>query len=126
MLRATLVTTTLALAASLNAAENEWWSFAPLQKPVIPQPKDPGRWVRTPIDAFLTTKLAEQQLTFSPDADPRVLVRRLYFDLTGLPPAPEEVAQFAKQPSEDAYRALVDRLLDDMEGKAEAGQEQAA
>jgi len=64
-----------------------------------------------PIDRFLLTKLAERKLTFSPEADPRTLIRRLYFDLVGLPPTPEEVQAFVSDASPHAYEQLVDKLL---------------
>ena len=64
-----------------------------------------------PIDRFLLAKLAEKKLTFSPEADPRTLIRRLYFDLIGLPPTPEEVRAFVADKSTGAYEHLVDKLL---------------
>jgi len=64
-----------------------------------------------PIDRFLLAKLAERKLTFSPEADPRTLIRRLYFDLVGLPPTPEEVQAFVRDASPRAYEQLVDKLL---------------
>lgn len=66
---------------------------------------------RSPIDAFLIDRLAERGLTPSPDADRRVLLRRLTFDLLGLPPTPEELDDYLADPSPDAYERLVDRLL---------------
>src|SRR6185369_14783830 len=64
-----------------------------------------------PIDHFIRAKLSDNGLSPAPPADPRTLVRRLYFDLTGLPPSPEEIDAFAKDPSDDAYEKLVDKLL---------------
>ena len=89
----------------------DWWALQPLSGP---QPPDvqPGDRQRNAIDAFVLAKLQDAGLNFAADADPRILVRRLFFDLTGLPAAPEDVEQFAAQPTEEAYRALVDRLLD--------------
>ena len=68
-------------------------------------------WARNPIDGFILTKLQEQKLHPSAEADRITLVRRLYFDLIGLPPTPEEVAEFANDNSPEAYEKLVDRLL---------------
>ncbi|MFO0846822.1 MAG: DUF1549 domain-containing protein, partial [Gemmataceae bacterium] len=61
------------------------------------------------MDAFLLAKLHAKGLTFSPEADRRTLVRRLTFDLTGLPPSPDEVEAFVHDPQPDAYERLVDR-----------------
>jgi hypothetical protein len=88
----------------------EHWAFRPLTKPAIPVTKDTG-WVRNPIDAFVLNKLESKGMNFSPEADRRTLIRRVYFDLTGLPPTPDEVRAFAEDASPDAYEKLVDRLL---------------
>ncbi len=66
---------------------------------------------RHPIDQFIHAKLAEKKLTPGPEADKRTLARRLYFDLTGLPPTPEEFAEFLRDSRRDAYERLVDKLL---------------
>ena len=66
---------------------------------------------RHPIDQFIHAKLAEKKLTPAPEADRRTLARRLYFDLTGLPPTPEEVGEFLRDSRRDAYERLVDKLL---------------
>jgi mono/diheme cytochrome c family protein len=87
----------------------QWWSLGPLRVPHVPA--GDSAWGRTPVDAFILAKLGEQKLSPSPEADPRTLVRRLSYDLTGLPPAPEEVDALVDDPSEQAYEALVDRLL---------------
>ena len=89
----------------------DWWSLQPIKRVDVPAVKTNGR-VRNAIDAFVLAKLEEQGLTLSSDADPRVLIRRLYFDLTGLPPSPEEAQRFVRRPTEKAYRELADRLLD--------------
>jgi hypothetical protein len=70
----------------------------------------PG-WVRNPLDAFVLAKLEERGLKPSPEADRRTLLRRLSFDLLGLPPTPDEVEEFVKDDRPDAYERLVDRLL---------------
>src|SRR6202008_4025063 len=67
--------------------------------------------VRNPIDAFILAKLEAQGLTLSPEADRLTLIRRISFDLTGLPPTIEEVDAFLADKSRDAYEKLVDRLL---------------
>ncbi|MCO6455257.1 MAG: DUF1553 domain-containing protein [Pirellulaceae bacterium] len=92
-------------------AGRDWWSLQPLAQVAVPEVRHADR-VRNPIDAFLLQALEAQGLEFSPDAEPRVLVRRLSFDLLGLPPDPEEVERFRRQPTEEAYSQLVDRLLD--------------
>jgi hypothetical protein len=68
-------------------------------------------WVRSPIDAFVLSRLEQEGLAPSPEAAPETLVRRLSLDLVGLPPAPEDVDAFVRDPSPRAYAALVDRLL---------------
>ncbi len=68
-------------------------------------------WARTPIDVFILTKLAEQGLEPAAEADRRTLIRRLSFDLLGLPPTPEQLAEFVSDASPGAYERLVDRLL---------------
>jgi hypothetical protein len=87
-----------------------WWSLKPLVRPEIPRVVDTG-WIRTPIDAFLLEALEARGLTPGPEADRRTLIRRLTFDLHGLPPTPEEIAAFLGDTAPDAYERLVDRLL---------------
>ncbi len=82
------------------------WAFRSLARPEVPPAAGRG-----PIDAFLAEKLAAQGLGFSPEADRRTLVRRLHFDLIGLPPTPAEVEAFVADPASDAYERLVERLL---------------
>ena len=79
-------------------------------RPEVPTAKN-GAWGRNAIDAFVLKQLQAKQLTPSPEADRRTLIRRVSFDLTGLPPTPEEVKAFVEDPSPDAYEKLVDRLL---------------
>ncbi|MDY3555391.1 DUF1553 domain-containing protein [Gemmata sp. JC717] len=92
--------------AATGTAEQHW-AFVPVKRPT-PDPKHPGR---NPIDAFVTAKLSGNGLSLSPEADRRTLLRRLKFDLLGLPPTPEEVEAFAADKSPDAYEKLVDRYL---------------
>jgi mono/diheme cytochrome c family protein len=86
------------------------WSFQPLKRPLIPVVKN-AAWVSNPIDAFILAKLEAKGLSPNPPAEKRELVRRLYYDLTGLPPTPAEVEAFVADKSPRAYEALVDRLL---------------
>jgi hypothetical protein len=87
----------------------KWWSLQPLQPVTVPHSE--SKWIRTPIDAFVLAKLSEKNLTPSPEADRRTLIRRLMFDLHGLPPTWEESQAFVHDNSPDAYEKLVDRLL---------------
>ncbi len=101
-----------AMAASRAEPEPPHWSFRPVVKPAVPKvaPGADGR-AATAIDAFILEKLSAQGLTLSAPADPASLVRRVYFDLVGLPPAPGEVQAFVRDPSPEAFARLVDRLL---------------
>jgi hypothetical protein len=87
-----------------------WWAFLPLTRPPVPAVRSAG-WVRTPIDAFILSRLEAEGLHPSPEADRRTLIRRLTFDLHGLPPSPEEIDQFLHDDDATAYEKLVDRLL---------------
>ena len=85
------------------------WS---LVKPVRPEvPKSDKPWSDSPIDAFVLARLQKEGLAPEAEADPRTLIRRVTFDLTGLPPKPEEVEAFAKDPSKSHYEKIVDDLL---------------
>ena len=101
---------TLAAGFQVTAQEQAFWSFQPIRWPELPRVKN-AKLVRTPIDAFLLRKLEEKGLSFSSEADYRTLVRRLYFDLTGLPPTPKDLDDYLTDSSSDAYERLVDRLL---------------
>src|SRR6266705_1740215 len=91
--------------------KSDWWSFKPAKRPPLPEVKN-KKWARNPIDLFILAKLEQEKLSPSPEADRRTLIRRLSFDLTGLPPSPEEVAKFIADRSPRAYEQLVERLLD--------------
>ncbi len=119
MRRAKLAVLVLALAAAVGgatdkdeavvAAGRKYWVF---QKPVRPEvPQIENSWIRTPIDAFLLEALRDQKLSPSPPLDRERLLRRLYLDLTGLPPEPGEIDLFLRDRSPDAYEKVVDRLL---------------
>ncbi len=90
-------------------AGGKWWSTEPLVRPTVPE-ADPT-WVRTPIDAFIWAKQRELGLHPAAEADRRTLMRRLSYDLLGLPPTPEEIDAFVNDAAPDAYERLVDRLL---------------
>jgi hypothetical protein len=88
----------------------DWWALQPITRPKMPAIND-AKWSRNPIDAFILHRLEEKSLKPSPEADRRTLIRRLSFDLLGLPPDPGEVDAFVKDESPDAYAKLVDRFL---------------
>ena len=92
--------------ASPNAPH---WAFQPLQRPAVPAIQDP--WISAPVDAFILQRLAAAQLTPNAAADRRTLLRRVTFDLIGLPPTTEEVTAFLADRSPDAFARVVDRLL---------------
>lgn len=89
----------------------KYWAFQPIRSPDVPQVSD-QQWPRTRTDHFVLAKLEANGLSPSNRAAPEALIRRVYFDLTGLPPSPSAVDAFVRDPSQSAYRALVDRLLD--------------
>jgi len=91
----------------------DWWSFQPVADQLPPAFSDAAAksWIRTPVDAFVLKALRDRKLHPSPEADRRTLIRRVTFDLIGLPPSPEDVQDFIEDDSPDAYEKLVDRLL---------------
>jgi hypothetical protein len=89
--------------------ERAFWSFQPIRRPPVPAVDDPR--ARTAIDRFLLAAMAPKKLSFSRDADRLTLLRRATFDLTGLPPTPDETAAFLADDAPDAYDRLIDRLL---------------
>ncbi len=86
------------------------WAFVAPEMPKIPE-VDNSKFVRNPIDNFILSKLKEKKLTPSPEADKELLLRRVTFDLTGLPPTVDEIEHFLKDKKPDAYERVVDRLL---------------
>ncbi len=84
---------------------DDHWAFKPVNRPESP------RGAAHPVDAFVLAKLSDKGLSLAPEADRRSLFRRLHLDLTGLPPAPNEIAAFLKDTSANAYEKLVDKLL---------------
>lgn len=91
-------------------AGRDWWSLRPIRRPPLPAVSRP-EWMRTPIDAFILAELDRHGLAPAPETDRRSYIRRVTFDLTGLPPAPEEMDAFVRDASVNAYEKLVDRLL---------------
>ena len=96
---------------TIFASRKKWWSFQPIQPVEPPLVKDP-RWSEHPVDRFVMTRLQERGLTPAARANPRVLLRRVTFALTGLPPTPQEVSTFLADTSPNAFEKVVDRLLD--------------
>src|SRR5258705_10098675 len=94
---------------SLPCAET-WWSLKPLARPTVPAVRHQD-WPRNAVDAFVLAKLEAKGLSPSPEGDRLTLLRRVTFDLTGLPPTPEEVTAFLGDSRPDAYERVVDRLL---------------
>ncbi len=97
------------IAAPPKDAPRDWWSLVPISEREAPPAS--SAWARTPVDAFVFKKLEANGLNPAPEADRRTLIRRLTFDLHGLPPTPEEVDAFSGDSSARAYENLVDRLL---------------
>jgi len=89
----------------------DWWSLQPVIRPEIPALRS-GSAGPNPIDAFIRARLGEQGLSPAPEADRRTLIRRVYFDLVGLPPSAAQTEAFVRDDSPQAYEQLVDRLLD--------------
>ncbi len=104
----------LAVRAVLTAGEDfrpgSHWAFVPPQMPAVPAGLD-SAWVRNEIDSFILARLQREGLTPAPEADRATLIRRLSFDLLGLPPTPQEVRDFLADRSAGAYESLVERML---------------
>jgi hypothetical protein len=94
-------------------AEHRHWSFQKRAHPDVPQFSDPSdkAWAKTPIDAFILSRLKKESLRPAPKASKSTLIRRAYFDLTGLPPTPQEIDAFVRDKSPDGWAKLVDKLL---------------
>ena len=91
-----------------HTAKN-WWSLAPLERPTVPAAA--SAWPRNDVDRYILAELEARQLSPAPEADRRTLIRRLTYDLHGLPPTPENIEAFLNDAAPDAYERLVDRLL---------------
>jgi mono/diheme cytochrome c family protein len=90
--------------------DRDFWAFRPPRPVSVPTVRHTAQ-VRNPIDAFVLQKLEEKDLSLAPEADKVTLMRRAYFDLTGLPPEPVDVQAFVADTASDAYEKLIDRLL---------------
>jgi Protein of unknown function (DUF1553)/Protein of unknown function (DUF1549)/Planctomycete cytochrome C len=106
---------TLRRPGPITEEDRAWWAFQPVQRPALPDVKS-AEWNDNPIDRFIKARLDKEQLQPAPMAGPRELIRRVYFDLIGLPPTPAEVDEFvaACKPTEGlpwAFERVVDRLL---------------
>jgi hypothetical protein len=101
--------TKLAAPTVAEAAKNHW-AYQPVRQPVLPKVAQ-AAWSRSPIDRFIITKLTNAGLTPNAEADRRTLLRRLKFDLLGLPPTIQETEQFIADKGPDAYTQLVDKYL---------------
>src|SRR5262249_36245923 len=84
-----------------------YWAFQMVSRPLVPQISDP--WIRTPVDAFILSGLRSKNLRPSAALDRARLIRRVSFDLIGLPPTPAEIDAFVRDPSPNAYEKVVDR-----------------
>jgi hypothetical protein len=95
---------------TVEEARKSLWSVQPVGNPPIPIVKD-NAWVHGPIDSFVLAKLEEKGFKPAPEAGKVALLRRATYDLTGLPPTPDEVKAFVEDSSVDAYEKVIDRLL---------------
>ena len=99
--------------ASEKRSGRDWWSLQPIRRPGLPQPRD-ADWRANPIDAFIKARLEENKLEPNPEAERRTFIRRVTFDLTGLPPTPAEIEEFLRDSAVNPRTAdekLADRLL---------------
>ncbi|HEV3438578.1 MAG TPA: PSD1 and planctomycete cytochrome C domain-containing protein [Gemmata sp.] len=92
-------------------AQKKYWAFQPIREPVVPTLNSHQATTNNPIDSFIRAKLEAAKLKPAPEADRRVLIRRITFDLTGLPPTPEEVEAFVADTAANAWEKAIDRLL---------------
>ena len=100
-----------AVGRAFTPEEKAFWAFRPVRRPLVPPVRGPKSPVRNDVDRFLLAKLRADGLAFAPPADRRTLLRRVTFDLTGLPPTPAELEAFLGDDAPDAYERVVDRLL---------------
>ncbi len=101
-------------AESTSDPDQDFWSFRPPKRPSVPDVKN-RHLAHNPIDAFLLRKLEKKGLSYSPETDKVKLLRRVYLDLTGMPPSPDQVSEYLEDHAADAFEKLVDRLLDSPE-----------
>ncbi len=97
--------------STITDADREFWSFRPLQVVAPPAQFRENSSDQNAIDAFIRERLSKEEIDLLPPADRAVLIRRLSFDLLGLPPTPQQVADFVSDPDQNAYETLVDSLL---------------
>jgi len=92
--------------------DRQWWAFRPIPRGAGVSPAlDNDSWSRSPVDRFLNARMQAEGLAPAPQANRRTLIRRVTFDLIGLPPSPDEIEEFLADGRPDAYERLVDRLL---------------
>ncbi|HEY0072726.1 MAG TPA: PSD1 and planctomycete cytochrome C domain-containing protein [Abditibacteriaceae bacterium] len=94
----------------ITPQQRAFWSFQPVQRPLVPKIKNKS-WAKSPLDNFILAELEKRGLQPAPPADKRTLLRRATFDLTGLPPTPDELRAFLDDKAPDAYEKVIDRLL---------------
>ncbi|MBL7650084.1 MAG: DUF1549 domain-containing protein, partial [Candidatus Hydrogenedentes bacterium] len=99
-----------AMGGVVTAESKNYWAFKPVNSPAPPAVKNTA-WVKTPIDAFILDKLEAKGIQPSPATDKLALIRRATYDLTGLPPTPEEIDSFVNDKDPAAYEKLIDKLL---------------
>ncbi len=95
---------------SITDKDRGFWSFLKPLRETVPAVKNRS-WIRNEIDAFILGRLEKEGLAPAPKALPHVLIRRVYLDLTGIPPTPKEVNEFVRNPSDAAYKQVIERLL---------------
>ncbi|HWL09134.1 MAG TPA: DUF1549 domain-containing protein [Planctomicrobium sp.] len=94
-----------------SETDRNWWAFQPVKNPQVPPRSEGSHWGRNEIDRFIAAQHREQKLAPAPEAERRALIRRVYFDLIGLPPTPEEIQAFEDSTDPLAYEKIVDDLL---------------
>jgi mono/diheme cytochrome c family protein len=97
--------------SEITDKDRQYWAYKPVQRPDVPAVKN-KTWVTNPVDAFILAALESKGLTPAAPAERRALARRVYYDLIGLPPTPEEIDAFVNDKAPQAYERLVDKLLD--------------
>ena len=107
---ARLEPTAISRGLGITQEERDYWAFQPIRRPAVPSVQAANR-VRTPIDSFLLAKLEAKDLCFVSDAEKTTLIRRAYFDLIGLPPSPQQVAEFLSNDSPEAWDQVIEELL---------------
>ena len=102
---------TIGSGLGITLEERSYWAFQPIRRPIVPAVKNADR-VRTPIDALLLARMEQHNLSFAPEADKEILLRRASLALTGLPPTTAELNGFLADESPEAWTTVIDRLLD--------------